>query len=154
MQAIVQLRGPVNVDKDVRDTLDMLHLGRVNHCTFVPDTASYRGMITKVADLVAVGEPSPSTVATLLRRRGEPVDSEADIGDAWVAEETDFESVDALAEALCAEEVTLTDVGIEPVLRLHPPRGGHEGIKHHRSDGGQLGHHDTDEIDALLEQMR
>lgn len=154
MQAIIQLRGPVNTSREVRDTLSMLNLGRVNHCTFVPDTGSFRGMITKVTDLVAVGEPSPETVAILLRRRGEPVGEEQGIDDEWVAEATEFDDVEALAEALCADEIRLADVGLEPVLRLHPPRGGHDGIKRHRTDGGQLGKHSTEDIDALLYRMR
>ncbi|MFW6153496.1 MAG: 50S ribosomal protein L30 [Halobacteriota archaeon] len=154
MQAIVQLRGPVNTTRSVLDTLDMLNLGRVNHCTFVPEEPSYRGMITKVMDQVAVGEPSPEVVATLLARRGEPVDGSQGIDDDWVRDNTDFGDLDELAVALCDEEVTLTDVGLEPVLRLHPPRGGHDGIKHHRADGGQLGKHSTEAIDALLYRMR
>ncbi|MEF8861486.1 MAG: uL30 family ribosomal protein, partial [Haloarculaceae archaeon] len=36
MQALVQLRGEVNQSGAVRDTLGMLNLHRVNHCTFVP----------------------------------------------------------------------------------------------------------------------
>lgn len=154
MQAVVRLRGGVNTAEEVRDTLDMLHLGRVNHCTFVPEDESYRGMITKVTDQVAVGEPSPETVEVLLARRGEPVGGERGLDDEWVAEQTGYDDLAALAEALCADEVTLSEVGLEPVLRLHPPRGGHDGLKHHRSQGGQLGKHRTDEIDDLLYRMR
>lgn len=154
MQAVVQLRGPVNTSQSVRDTLAMLNLGRINHCTFVPDGPSYRGMITKVMDQVAVGEPSPEVVATLLERRGEPVGGSQGIDDAWVREETDFDDLDDLAAALCYEDVTLSEVGLESVLRLHPPRGGHDGIKQHRADGGQLGKHSTEAIDALLYRMR
>ena len=154
MQAVVQLRGEVNLSREVRDTLEHLHLGRVNHCTFVPDTPSYRGMLTKVTDVAALGEPSPEAVALVLARRGEPVEGDPGIDDAWVAEHTSFGDIAELAEALCAEETTLAEAGLEPVLRLHPPRGGHRGIKHHRTDGGQLGQHTTEEIDELLEQMR
>ncbi len=154
MHALIQLRGPVNVDAEVRDTLEMLNLGSVNQCTFVPETDSYRGMITKVTDLVAFGTPSPDTIALLLRQRGEPVGGEPGLTDEWVAEHTDYEDIDAVAEALHAEDTTLSDLGLKPVLRLHPARGGHEGIKHHRADGGQLGRHTTEEIDELLYQMR
>lgn len=154
MRAIVRLRGPVNTAGDVRETFELLHLERVNHCTFVPETESYTGMITKVVDHVAVGEPSPETVELLLARRGEPVGGDQGLDDAWVAEHTDYGDLGELAEALSADEVTLTDAGLEPVLRLHPPRGGHDGLKHHRSQGGQLGPHATDEIDDLLYRMR
>lgn len=152
-QAIVQLRGEVNQSQAVRDTLEMLNLGRVNHATLVPETPEYSGMITKVNDWVAFGEPSVEVVAQLLRRRAEPAEGSAAIDDEWVAEKTDYADVDALATALVDEETTLKAEGLSPTLRLHPPRGGHRGIKHPVTEGGQLGDHD-DGIDELLEAMR
>jgi len=154
MQAIVQLRGEVNVNQDVVDTLDMLNVGRVNHATLVPETDSYRGMITKVNDLVAFGEPSVETVAATLSRRGEPLEGSGDITDEWVTDATEYDSVDALAAALVDEETTLREQGLSPTLRLHAPRGGHSGIKHPAVEGGELGRHTTSEIDHLLEAMR
>ncbi|MES3160107.1 MAG: 50S ribosomal protein L30 [Halorubrum sp.] len=154
MQAIVQLRGEVNVNQGVEDTLDMLNVGRVNHATFVPETDSYRGMVTKVNDLVAFGEPSVETVAATIARRGEPMEGDADIDDEWVATNTDYDDVAALAAALVNEETTLREQGVSPTLRLHAPRGGHDGIKHPVIEGGELGRHSTEEIDALLEAMR
>jgi len=154
MQAVVQLRGEVNMTQSVRDTLGMLNLHRVNHCTLVPETETYRGMITKVNDFVAVGQPSQETVERLISRRGEPEEGSAEIDDEWIAENTEYDDVSALAAALLDEETTLRDQGLSPVFRLHPPRGGHKGIKHPRTDGGQLGKHTTEEIDDLLEAMR
>ena len=154
MQALVQLRGEVNISHDIRDTLKMLNLHSVNHVTFVPETDTYRGMITKVNDYVAFGEPSADVVATLIERRGEADEGDADIDDAWVADKTDYDDIASLAEALVAEETTLREQGLSPVIRLHPPRGGHDGIKHPVIEGGQLGHHDTEDIDSLLEAMR
>ncbi|MDR9380252.1 MAG: 50S ribosomal protein L30 [Natronomonas sp.] len=154
MRAIVQLRGEVNQSAAVRDTLGMLNLHRVNHATFVPETDTYGGMVTKVNDWVAHGEPSLETVELLVSRRAEPAEGDADIDDEWVAVHTDYDDVSALAEALVAEETTLREQGIAPTIRLHPPRGGHDGIKHPTKEGGQLGKHTTEEIDELLEAMR
>ncbi|XVH32285.1 50S ribosomal protein L30 [Haloferacaceae archaeon DSL9] len=154
MQAIVQLRGEVNMSQSVRDTLSMLNLHSVNHCTLVPETDAYRGMITKVNDYVAFGEPSEDVVATLIERRGEPLEGDADIDDEWVSENTDYDDVAALATAVVNEETTLREQGLSPALRLHPPRGGHKGIKHPVKEGGQLGRHETESIDDLLEAMR
>jgi large subunit ribosomal protein L30 len=111
-------------------------------------------MVTKVNDWVAHGEPSAETVALLIERRADPAEGDADIDDEWVAEHTAYDDVSALAAALCAEETTLQEVGLAPTLRLHPPRGGHDGIKHSAKEGGQLGSHTTAEIDELLEAMR
>ncbi|WP_248516643.1 50S ribosomal protein L30 [Salinarchaeum laminariae] len=154
MYAVVQLRGEVNVSEDVVDTLEMLNLHHVNHAALVPATDTYEGMITKVHDVVAHGEPSTDVVATLVRSRGEPLEGEAEIDDEWIDSNTDYDDVDALAEALVAEETTLRDAGLSPVLRLHPPRGGHDGIKQPAGSGGQLGVHTTEQIDELLTSMR
>jgi large subunit ribosomal protein L30 len=154
MQAIVQLRGEVNMSGDVHDTLKMLNVHRVNHCAFVPETDTYRGMITKVNDYVAHGEPSVDAVETVLSTRAEPEDGDDAVDEAWLAEHTDYDDFGALAEALVAEETTLREQGLSPALRLHPPRGGHRGQKHPTSEGGQLGKHSTDAIDELLEAMR
>jgi large subunit ribosomal protein L30 len=154
MRAIVQLRGEVNMSGDVHDTLKMLNVHRVNHCAFVPETDTYRGMITKVNDYVAHGEPSVDAVETVLSTRAEPEDGDADVDEAWLAEFTDYDDFGSLAEALVAEETTLREQGLSPALRLHPPRGGHRGQKHPTSEGGQLGKHSTEGIDELLEAMR
>jgi large subunit ribosomal protein L30 len=154
MKALVQLRGEVDMSQSVRDTMSMLNLGRVNHATLVPETDAYVGMITKVNDFVAHGEPSAETVALLLERRADPAEGDADVDDEWVAANTDYDDVASLAEALVAEETTLQAQGLSPTIRLHPPRGGHDGIKQPVTTGGQLGVHESDSIDDLLEAMR
>ncbi|WP_336036534.1 50S ribosomal protein L30 [Halobacterium yunchengense] len=154
MQAVVQLRGEVNVSEDVTDTLAMLNIHSVNHCALVPETETYEGMVAKVNDYVAFGEPSRDVLATLLESRAEPAEGSAAVDDEWVAENTAYDDVDDLAGALLDEETTLREEGLAPVLRLHPPRGGHDGIKQPVGDGGQLGRHSTEEIDSLLTDMR
>ncbi len=154
MHALVQIRGDVNMDTDIHDTLKMLNIHHVNHCTLVPDTETYNGMVSKVNDFVAFGEPSQETVELLIRQRAEPAEGDADIDDEWVADNTDYDDVEELAWALTSEETTLKDEGLSPTLRLHPPRGGHDGIKHPTKEGGELGRHDTEGIDQLLEAMR
>ena len=154
MHALVQLRGDVNMDTDIHDTLKMLNIHHVNHCTLVPDTDTYNGMVTKVNDFVAFGEPSQDTVELLLETRAEPAEGDADVDDEWVAEHTEFDDIEGLAWALVSEETTLQEQGLSPTLRLHPPRGGHDGIKHPTKEGGELGKHTTDQINALLKSMR
>ena len=154
MRALVQIRGSVNMNQDIQDTLEMLNIERTNHATFVPGTEAYSGMVSKVNDYVAHGEPSVETVELLLTTRAEPAEGSADIDDEWVAENTDYDDVSALAEALVEDETKLQDQGLSPTLRLHPPRGGHDGIKHPTKEGGQLGKHETEGIDELLEAMR
>jgi large subunit ribosomal protein L30 len=152
MRAVVQLRGEIDMGQGQRDTLDMLNIGRVNHAALVPETDTYDGMVAKVNDFVAHGEPSAETLALVLETRAEALDAEADVDEEYLAEETDYDSFEALAEALLEEETTLREQNISPTLRLHPPRGGHDGIKHPDSTSGELGPHE--DIDPLLEAMR
>ncbi|MDG5775714.1 50S ribosomal protein L30 [Haloarculaceae archaeon H-GB2-1] len=154
MKALVQLRGEVNMSEDIEDTLSMLNIHNVNHATFVPETDAYRGMVTKVNDYVAHGDPSVETVELLIQTRGEPLEGSADVDDEWVAENTDYDDIESLAQALVDEETKLRDQGLAPTLRLHPPRGGHDGVKKPVKEGGALGKQSTEEIDALLEAMR
>ncbi|QLG48820.1 50S ribosomal protein L30 [Natrinema halophilum] len=155
MKAIVQVRGEVNRQEDVEDTLSMLNVHSVNHCTLVPETDAYEGMIAKVNDYVAHGEPSTDVLETLLEKRAEPLEgNQSDVNEEWLVENTEYDDFGELAEALVDEETTLRDEGLSPTLRLHPPRGGHEGIKKPTIEGGQLGKHTTGEINDLLESMR
>jgi large subunit ribosomal protein L30 len=154
MKILVQVRGEVNMHGDIEDTLEMLNLGRVNHATLVPEEPTYEGMVAKVNDYVAHGTPSQEVLETLLVRRGEPAEGAGDIDDEWVATHTDYDAVSELAWELLAEETTLQEAGLSPTLRLHPPRGGHKGIKQPVATGGQVGVHETDDIDQLLEAMR
>ena len=155
MKAVVQVRGEVNRQQDVQDTLEMLNIHNVNHCALVPETDTYVGMVNKVNDYVAHGEPDAEVLETLLAKRAEPLEGrQADVDEEWLAENTEYDDFGALAEALLAEETTLREQGISPTLRLHPPRGGHKGIKKPTAEGGQLGKHTTDEINDLLESMR
>lgn len=154
MLAVVQVRGEVNQQTDVKDTLEMLNIHRVNHGALVPETDAYRGMITKVNDYVAYGEPEQDVLETVLERRAEPLEGAGPVDEEWLAAETDYDDFPSLAAALLAEETTLRAEGLSPTLRLHPPRGGHEGVKQPAADGGQLGKHTTAEINDLLESMR
>ncbi|MCU4752871.1 50S ribosomal protein L30 [Halobacteria archaeon AArc-curdl1] len=154
-KALIQVRGEVNRQEAVDDTLSMLNLHKVNHLTIIPDTDTYRGMITKVNDFVAFGEPTADVLETVLEKRAEPLEGrQSDVDEEWLAEQTEYDDFGSLAEALLDEETTLREQGLSPTLRLHPPRGGHDGVKHPAVEGGQLGKHTTEQINALLTSMR
>ncbi len=70
MFAIVRLRGEVNVRPEIKATLAMLHMHRVNHCIVVKEDPHYRGMIQKIKDYVAWGKIDDDTLALLLEKRG------------------------------------------------------------------------------------
>jgi large subunit ribosomal protein L30 len=150
MYAVVRLRGRVNVNRKIKDTLAMLRLHRKNHCVIVPDTPSFKGMLQQVKDYVAYGEINAETLAMLLRKRGRVV------GNRPLTEEhvkkIGFDSIDEFAKALVEGRASFKDLPLKPVFRLHPPRGGLKNIKW-QFELGELGYQ-GERINNLLHKMR
>jgi len=155
MYAIVKLRGSVGIKPEIKYTLQLLRLHRVNHCAIVDENDYYRGMLKRVKDYVAWGEISEDMLELLLKRRGR-LEGGKRLTEEYLRDNTPFESFKALAHALCTGEVKMQDLTkykIKPVLRLHPPRKGHRGIKRSVKQGGELGYHGA-AINELLYKMR
>ncbi|MFP3908320.1 MAG: 50S ribosomal protein L30 [Halobacteriota archaeon] len=151
MLAAVRLRGEVNVDRKIKDTLSLLKLHKINHCVLVPDTPSYRGMLQIVKDYVAFGEVDPQILATLIQKRARLPGNEP-LTDDFVKENSKYGSFEELSKAIVEGEASLGDLNLKPVLRLHPPRGGLKNIKWHFNKG-ELGYQGK-EINSLLNKMR
>lgn len=153
MFAVVRMRGQVHVSGEIEDTLGMLRLHKVNHCVFLADNPNNKGMIQKAKDYIAYGTVDADTLAQVLDKRGR-LEGNDRLTDAYVKENTDFDSIKAFAEALVNGNAKISDVpGLKPVFRLHPPRKGHAGIKRTAQQGGVLGNH-GEEIKTLLNKMR
>lgn len=150
MFAIVRLRGEVNTRPEIRDTLDMLRISRINHCVVVKEDPHYRGMIQKVKDYVAWGKIDEDTLAMLLDRRGR-LSGNRRLTEQFLKEKG-FASVKELAEAVNSGAVSLKDLGIKPVFRLHPARKGLKSTKKTARQGGDLGF--RDDIADLIVRMR
>lgn len=153
MYTAVRIRSTVNTRPEIKDTLKMLRLNRVNHCVVLAETPQNRGMILKVKDYVAWGDISLETLGRLLHKRGE-LEGGVKLSDEYVKAHSSYESIDDLAQAIFTGEIMLKDLpGLKPLFRLHPPRKGHRGIKKTVSEGGELGYH-GDGINDLLIKMR
>ncbi|MHC1624344.1 MAG: 50S ribosomal protein L30 [Candidatus Methanospirareceae archaeon] len=155
MYAIIRLRGGVSVRPEIKYTLGLLRLYRVNHCVVVDENDYYEGMIRKVKDYVAWGDISVDTLEDLLKYRGR-LEGGKRLTEQYLRENTPFGSFKELAHVLYSGEVGLKDLmeyQIKPVFRLHPPRKGHRGIKRSVKEGGELGYH-GDRINELLHRMR
>jgi len=150
--AVVKMRGTVKTKPDVRRTLELLNLSRTNHCVLVENNVHYNGMLQKVKDYVAWGTIDGETLSVLLELRG-ALEGRSRLTDAHVKERTDFDDIHSLATAVASGKAMLQDVpDLKPVLRLHPPRKGHRGIKKPFPEG-VLGFHGN-EINELLLKMR
>jgi len=150
--AVVRVRGHVNIRREIKDTMQMLHLTRVNHLVFVPRNPDFVGMLNKAKDYITWGEVQPEVLAKLLLRRGR-AEGDKPLDDAYVKANSKFTSVWDFAQAIARGEAGLSAVkGVKPMLRLQPPRKGYEGIKRSYKDGGALGYRGT-AINELLARM-
>ncbi|MBU1004876.1 MAG: uL30 family ribosomal protein, partial [Nanoarchaeota archaeon] len=69
--AIIRVRGAVNLNYEVKETMNLLRLYRKNFCVVVDNTPSIQGMIKKVKDYVTYGELDHSIYKELVEKRGE-----------------------------------------------------------------------------------
>ncbi len=147
---VIRLRSPVNIDKKREDTLKFLRLTRVNHCTVVPSTPNIKGMLKKVKDIVSWGEIESEVLSTMLKTRSNIKDG---LTDKMVNDHTGYETVEDFAEAVISgkEDISCID-GLKNLFRMHPPKGGHRGIKKPFKSGGSLGYCGK-EINSLLNRM-
>jgi large subunit ribosomal protein L30 len=151
MFAIVRLRGNVNTRPEIKDTLEMLRINRVNHCVVVKEDPHYRGMIQKVKDYVAWGKVDDETLALLLEKRGR-LAGNVRLTDQVVKEKTPYSSIKELSKAVSSGTASLKDLGIKPVFRLHPARKGLRSTKKTAQQGGDLGF--RQDIGDLIKKMR
>ena len=152
LYAAIRVRGRVNVNPDIKDTMRFLRLNQVNHCVLVPDTPQYAGMLKKVKDYITWGEVSPTTVRELITKRGRLTGGNP-VTPTYIKKESGFKDVNALTKAICKGGTELRKLpGMKPLFRLSPPRKGYEGIKRSFVEGGALGYRGK-KINDLIGRM-
>ena len=150
--AVVRVRGNINIRKSIKDTLMMLRLNRVNHCSVIPETNEYKGMLKKVKDYVTWGEVDSDSLNELLTKRGKLM-GDLPITDKFIKSNSKFKSISNFSNEIIEGKAKLTDLkNVKPVIRLHPPRKGYEGIKRPFTLGGALGYR-GEKINELLRRM-
>jgi large subunit ribosomal protein L30 len=151
--AVIRVRGSLRVKPDIKETLSLLRLNRVNHCILMPDTPEYKGMLFKVKDYVTWGEVDVETLTELIRQRGK-IEGGNPVTDDFIKSRSSFKDAGELAGAIVESGFRFKDLdGTKPIFRLSPPnKGGYEGIKRSFNNGGALGYRGK-EINDLLKRM-
>lgn len=148
--AVVRVRSPRDKQKRIEDTLKMLRLNSVNHCTVVPEDPKYEGMLTKAKNLITWGEIDEETLIKLLKYRTD-LDEEEMISK--IQDDTGIEGIEEFAGAVVSDEVTLDEIdGLKNLFRMHPPQKGYGDVKKAYKTGGSLGYR-SDQINPLLNEM-
>jgi len=139
MFAIVRIRKGSKPSKPMQDTLTMLRITRINHCSIMPETATINGMLKKVQNFVTWGPITEKTLTALIAKRGRLV------GDKRIPKN----EAEPLAKQVL--EKGFAAVPLKPVFRLSPPSKGYKSIKslYPKGDAGFRG----EKIEELLEKM-
>ncbi|MCX6777438.1 MAG: 50S ribosomal protein L30 [Candidatus Micrarchaeota archaeon] len=148
MLAVIRIRGNTGIRGSMKDTMRMLRLTRVNHCTLFEATAQNLGMIKKCKDYVTWGEVDKATLSKLLEKRGRIGQRKLDGKD---LEELKIKSFDELADAVLSGSLLLKNSKIKQVFRLHPPRKGHKSTKEY-FPRGSLGNR-REKINEIIGRM-
>lgn len=150
--AVVRVRGTPKIAKKVEDTMKMLNIEKVNHCSLITDNPQYKGMLQKVKDYTTWGEIKEDEVVKLLHKRGRLKGGKR-LTDEYVKENTKFKDIDSFAKALYEGKTRLKEIpGIKPYFRLNPPKGGYGHIKKQYPNKGTLGNRGT-AMSKLLDRM-
>ena len=150
--AVIRVRGQPDVNYDIEYTMKLLGINKVNHCAIVPENAVTKGMLQKIKDYTTYGEINEEPLAKLIRVRGR-LEGDKMITDEYLAENSDFKTVEELAKAIIENDYKMKDLEKgKPVFRLHPPVKGYEGTTRPYKNGGALGYR-GDAINDLIARM-
>ena len=63
--AVVRIRGTVNIEQGLKDTMDFLGLRKKHNCAIIDESESTKGMLQKAKDFITWGEASEETIKSL-----------------------------------------------------------------------------------------
>ena len=150
--AVVRVRGIVNVKPDIKHTLELLRLNRVNHCILLEENKVYKGMLQIIKDYTTWGKINKETLSNLMNSRGMLVGDKS-ITAEYINSATSYDNIDKLSQAIVDNKFKYKEIPeVKPLFRLNPPKKGYEGIKRSFKNGGALGHRGK-EINKLIERM-
>lgn len=150
MFAVIRVRGSIHLKPQIKETLALLNLNRVNRMVIVPETESYKKMLAKVKDYVTWGEINKKMLIKALEKRGRK--SRKKRIDKKFLKEKELKSIKELAEKIIKGKKPQA-LGLKP-FALKPPSKGFErqGIKKPYSIGGALGYRGK-KINELIKIM-
>lgn len=150
--AAVRVRGKVNVNPDIKKTLNLMNLTRANHCVLLEEKPSIKGMLQVTKDYITWGEIDKKVLSDMISKRG-MLSGDKKITDKHVKSSTSYENIDKLSEAIIKNKIKYREIpDVKPIFRLSPPKKGYEGVKRPFRKKGALGYR-GEEINNLLKRM-
>ena len=150
--AAIRVRGIVNVKPDIKKTLQLLNLTKVNHCVLLNEKPTVKGMLQVAKDYITWGELERDVLLKLIKERGR-LKGDKVISEDYLKSATSYDKFDKLSQAIVDKKFNYKEIpDIKPVFRLSPPRKGYEGIKRSFQNKGALGYRGK-KINTLIEKM-
>ncbi len=150
--AVIRVRGSVNIKPDIKHTLKLLRLNKVNHCVIIEENDVIKGMLQVIKDYVTWGEIEKQNLYKLIKSRGK-IQGDKNITDEYLKSATSIENIDKLSDSIFKNKFNYRDIPeIKPLFRLSPPKKGYEGIKRSFKNKGALGYRGK-EINKLIDRM-
>lgn len=150
--AAVRIRGIINVNPDIKRTLNLLNLTRANHCVILQEDKSTKGMLQVAKDYITWGEIEKDVLSKLIKSRGRLM-GDKQLSEEYLKSSTSHNTIDKLSEAIIGSKFKYKEIpNIKPIFRLNPPIKGYEGIKRSYKNKGALGYRGKD-INKLIEKM-
>ena len=150
--AAIRVRGLINIKPDIKKTLQLLNLTRVNHCVLLEEKSSVKGMLQVAKDYITWGEVEKEMLEKLVMKRGK-LEGDKELTEKHLKSATSYNNIDKLTQAIIDNKFKYKDITeIKPIFRLSPPKKGYEGVKKSFANKGALGYRGKD-INKLIERM-
>lgn len=133
----IRISGHVKIPKKVEESLFRLRMRRKYTAVLLKSTEENIKLLKKLRNYIAYGKISNEGIKLLLEKRGISLDK------------TKIDSSKVLEQL---DKKNLSDIGIKPFFRLHPPIGGIDSKVHFPIRKGVLGDH-KDKIEELMRRM-
>jgi large subunit ribosomal protein L30 len=148
----VRVRGTVNVNPDIKKTLQLLNLTRANHCVLLDENASIKGMLQVAKDYITWGEIDKEILTKLITTRGK-LEGDKELTEEYIKSATSHKDIEQLSEAIVGNKFKYKEIpGVKPIFRLNPPKKGYQSIKKSFTNNGALGYRGK-EINKLIVRM-
>lgn len=151
----VRVDGAPGVRAPEESTLGALRMKTRFSAVLLRDNPSVRGMLQRVKDHVTWGEAKKEDVKLLLSSRARTAEG-LGISSKFLKKRTSLAGLGELLSELYSGKFPLGklwEIGVKPVFRLHPPRGGFaKSSKRPFTDSGELGYR-KDGLHDLLTRM-
>lgn len=137
MIIVIRISGLVEIPPKAQETLFRMRLRRKYSAILLRHSSENSKLLQKVRNFVAYGEIDKETLYDLITKRGRA---------------TGKTKIDAEKIIEQLEKKSLSNLGIKPFFRLHPPRGGVNTKSHFPIRKGILGNNGK-KINELVRRM-